>query len=134
MFCEFYWAPLSSQVPSCRWAERPRRDGTPASAGQQARKVTDLFVTSRKPQPAGAHPRHSLSAKPARPELIVMPTEVPAHPRSLITDSRGNTTFYDALGRNTGRSSTNSNGTTTIYDASGRNVGSVKTQRKREGR
>ena len=51
-----------------------------------------------------------------------------------MRSSRGNTTFYDAPGRNTGRPSTSSNGTTTIYDASGRNVGSVTTQRKREGR
>ena len=42
-----------------------------------------------------------------------------------LTDSRGNTTFYDSFGRNTGRSTTNGN-TTTIYDSFGRRTGTSK--------
>ena len=42
-----------------------------------------------------------------------------------LTDSRGNTTFYDSFGRNTGRSTTNGN-TTTIYDLFGRRTGSIQ--------
>ena len=42
-----------------------------------------------------------------------------------MTDSRGNTTFYDAMGRNTGRSTTNGN-TTTVYDNFGRRTGSIQ--------
>ena len=33
-----------------------------------------------------------------------------------VTDTRGNTTFYDSMGRNTGRSATDSRGNTTFYD------------------
>ena len=36
---------------------------------------------------------------------------------------RGNTTYYDSMGRNTGRSVTDSRGTMTFYDAMGRNTG-----------
>jgi hypothetical protein len=41
-----------------------------------------------------------------------------------VTDSRGNTTYYDNVRRNTGRAST-INGTTTIYDNAGPRVGIV---------
>ena len=37
-----------------------------------------------------------------------------------VTDSNGNTTFYDEMGRNPGRSVTDSNGTTILYDNFGR--------------
>ncbi len=33
-----------------------------------------------------------------------------------VTDTRGNTTFYDDMGRNPGRSVTHSNGTTILFD------------------
>ena len=42
-----------------------------------------------------------------------------------VTDSRGSTTFYDAMGRTTGRSVT-SGGTTTVYDNIGRQTGTVR--------
>ena len=41
-----------------------------------------------------------------------------------MTDGRGNTTYYDAMGRNTGRSVTSGN-TTTIYDTMGRQIGTT---------
>jgi hypothetical protein len=45
------------------------------------------------------------------------------------TDTRGNTTFYNERGQNTGRSST-SNGTTTFYNERGQQTGATKEQRK----
>ena len=39
-----------------------------------------------------------------------------------VTDPRGNSTFYDPMGRNVGRSTTNNSGTT-FYDSSGRQTG-----------
>ena len=42
-----------------------------------------------------------------------------------VTDTKGNTIYYDSMGRNTGRSTT-SNGTTTTYDPMGRQTGTVK--------
>jgi hypothetical protein len=39
-----------------------------------------------------------------------------------ISDDR-NTTFYDAMGRNTGRSATSGGTTTTVYDQMGRQTG-----------
>ena len=44
-----------------------------------------------------------------------------------MTDSRGNVTYYDAMGRTTGRSTTNGN-TTTVYDQIGRQTGNIKTK------
>ena len=44
------------------------------------------------------------------------------------TDTRGNTTFYDNMGRETSRSTTN-NGTTTITDPMGRQVGTIRSNR-----
>ena len=44
------------------------------------------------------------------------------------TDSRGNTSFYDSMGHNTGRSTTNGN-TTTTYDNFGRRTGSIQGSR-----
>ena len=41
------------------------------------------------------------------------------------TDARGNTTYYDSMGRNTGRSVTRGN-TTTIYDSMGRQTGTIR--------
>jgi hypothetical protein len=41
-----------------------------------------------------------------------------------VTDTKGNTIYYDSMGRNTGRSTT-SNGTTTTYDPMGRQTGTV---------
>ena len=43
-----------------------------------------------------------------------------------VTDSRGNTTFYDEMGRNTGRSTTDSNGTIILYDNFGRRTGTIQ--------
>ena len=45
-----------------------------------------------------------------------------------VTDSRGNTTFYDSFGRNTGRSTTSGNKTTT-YDSFGRRMDSIQGSR-----
>jgi hypothetical protein len=45
------------------------------------------------------------------------------------TDARGNTTTYDAMGRETSRATT-SNGTTTITDPMGRQVGTIRSNRK----
>jgi hypothetical protein len=45
-----------------------------------------------------------------------------------VTDSGGNTSFYDSMGRNTGRSTTNRN-TTTTYDNFGRRTGSIQGSR-----
>jgi hypothetical protein len=42
-----------------------------------------------------------------------------------VTDSRGNTTFYNPLGQNTGRSTTNQNGTT-FYNNRGQQTGTVR--------
>ena len=50
------------------------------------------------------------------------------------TDSAGATTFYDASGRVTGRSSINSSGTATFYDASGRRTGSVTGPKPQKGK
>jgi YD repeat-containing protein len=69
--------------------------------------------------------------------LLLMSTDALAQQRQFYdaagrnagrstTDSSGSTTYYDVDGRVTGRSST-SGTTTTFYDASGRNVGSVRT-------
>ena len=41
-----------------------------------------------------------------------------------VTDTRGNTTFYNERGQNTGRSSTQ-NGTTTIYNERGQQTGRI---------
>jgi len=41
-----------------------------------------------------------------------------------VTDSSGRTTFYDNMGRNTGRAVTRG-GTTTIYDNMGRQTGTI---------
>ena len=43
-----------------------------------------------------------------------------------VTDTKGHTTFYDNLGRNTGRATTR-NGTTTTYDRMGRQTGTIGT-------
>ena len=43
-----------------------------------------------------------------------------------MTDSSGNTTFYDEKGRNTGRSVTDSNGNTIFYDNFGRRTGTIQ--------
>ena len=43
-----------------------------------------------------------------------------------VTDSSGNTTFYDERGRNTGRSVTDSNGNTIFYDNFGRRTGTIQ--------
>ena len=40
---------------------------------------------------------------------------------------QGNTTFYDAMGRNTGRSVT-SRGTTRVYDQMGRQTGTIRSK------
>ena len=45
-----------------------------------------------------------------------------------VTDTRGNTTFYNSLGQNTGRSSTQ-NGTTTIYNRLGQQQGTIRSNR-----
>ena len=45
-----------------------------------------------------------------------------------VTDARGSTTFYDAMGRNTGRSVT-SNGSTIVYDRMGRQTGTIRRSR-----
>ena len=45
-----------------------------------------------------------------------------------VTDTKGNSTFYDAMGRNTGRSTTNGN-TTTTYDNFGRRTGTIQGNR-----
>ena len=42
-----------------------------------------------------------------------------------VTDTRGNPTFYDAMGRTTGRLVT-SGGTTIVYDQMGRQTGTIK--------
>ena len=55
---------------------------------------------------------------------LLMPTEALAQSR----------TFYDALGRVSGRSITGSNGTTTIYASDGRRVGSVTTTKPQASR
>jgi hypothetical protein len=44
------------------------------------------------------------------------------------TDTRGNTTFYNERGQNTGRSSTQ-NGTTTIYNERGQQTGTIRSNR-----
>ena len=44
------------------------------------------------------------------------------------TDTRGNTTFYNERGQNTGRSSTQ-NGTTTIYNERGQVTGTVRSSK-----
>jgi hypothetical protein len=41
-----------------------------------------------------------------------------------VSDARGNTVYFDAMARRTGRSAT-SNGQTTVFDTMGRRVGSV---------
>jgi hypothetical protein len=46
-----------------------------------------------------------------------------------VTDSHGNTTFYDAMGRTTGRAVTDSRGSTTFYDAMGRQTGTIRGSR-----
>ena len=45
-----------------------------------------------------------------------------------VTGSKGLATFYDSMGRNTGRSVTNGN-TTTVYDNFGRRTGSIQGSR-----
>jgi uncharacterized protein RhaS with RHS repeats len=45
-----------------------------------------------------------------------------------VTDTRGNTTFYDPMDRQTGRSVT-SGGTTTVYDPMGRQTGTIRGSR-----
>ena len=45
-----------------------------------------------------------------------------------VTDTKGNTTFYNSLGQNTGRSTTQ-NGTTTVYDNVGRQQGAIRSNR-----
>jgi hypothetical protein len=42
-----------------------------------------------------------------------------------VTDSRGNTTYYDNMARTTGRSVTRG-GTTTFYDRMGRQTGTIR--------
>jgi hypothetical protein len=42
-----------------------------------------------------------------------------------VTDSRGNTTFYNAQGQQTGRAVTRG-GSTTIYDRMGRQIGTIR--------
>jgi hypothetical protein len=44
-----------------------------------------------------------------------------------VTDTRGNTTFYDSMGHKTGRSVT-SGGTTTVYDQTGRQTGTIRSK------
>jgi uncharacterized protein RhaS with RHS repeats len=44
-----------------------------------------------------------------------------------VTDTRGNTTFYDPMGRQTGRAAVNGN-TTTIYDPMGRQTGTIRSK------
>lgn len=43
-----------------------------------------------------------------------------------VTDSRGNTLYYDRMGQNIGRSSNNGTPTTTFYDNMGRQTGSIR--------
>ena len=43
----------------------------------------------------------------------------------LVTDTKGNTIYYDNMGRNTGRSVTRGN-TTTVYDSFGRQTGRIR--------
>ena len=44
-----------------------------------------------------------------------------------VTDTKGNTIYYDNMGRNTGRSVTRGN-TTTVYDKMGRQTGNITTK------
>ena len=53
------------------------------------------------------------------------PSRMPTVARLAARSADGrNTTFYDAMGRNTGRSVT-SGGTTTVYDQMGRQLGNI---------
>jgi hypothetical protein len=45
-----------------------------------------------------------------------------------VTDSKGNTTFYNSLGQNTGRSSTQ-HGITTIYNERGQQTGTIRSNK-----
>jgi hypothetical protein len=42
-----------------------------------------------------------------------------------VTDTKGNTVFYDSMGRTTGRSVNNGN-STIVYDSMGRQTGSIR--------
>ena len=44
-----------------------------------------------------------------------------------VTDTKGNTIYYDNMGRNTGRSVTRGN-TPTVYDKMGRQTGNITTK------
>jgi FlaG/FlaF family flagellin (archaellin) len=46
-----------------------------------------------------------------------------------VTDTKGNTTFYNSLGQNTGRSNTQ-NGITTIYNERGQQTGTIRNERR----
>jgi hypothetical protein len=70
--------------------------------------------------------------------VLAGPTEVLAESRTYYdasgrqsgrstTDTKGNTIYYDNMGRNTGRSVTRGN-TTTVYDNMGRQTGNITTK------
>lgn len=46
-----------------------------------------------------------------------------------VTDTKGNTTFYNEKGQTTGRAAT-SNGTTTTYNQLGQQTGTIRSNRK----
>ena len=54
--------------------------------------------------------------------ILLKDANGPTLGRSL-TDTRGNTTYYDSMGRTTGRSVTDTKGNMTFCDSLGRNTG-----------
>ena len=56
------------------------------------------------------------------------PSPPPPPPPPPPPQPLGNTTYYNSMGRNTGRSVTNGN-TTTVYDNFGRRTGSIQGSR-----